>query len=253
VIGALEQLDDSGLFSGEPTPISTLLEQGKASIIDMRGVNPEVQDLIVSRVCHEVFELRKVNEVPPGMIIVEEAHNFCPERGYGKASSTSVMRTIASEGRKFGLGLMIISQRPARVDKNVISQCNTQIILRVTNPNDLQAIKKSVEGLTGEMVDEIRRLPPGTALVVSTDIEKPILVDVRIRKSKHGGSSVTVVEEKEDTKSMIQRKLARPEKKRPTIRKSDESLKKDGKREKKSTEFEEKKKGNLFRKIFGGG
>jgi DNA helicase HerA-like ATPase len=74
-----------------------------------------------------------MDKIPPFMLVVEEAHNFCPERGFEKAISSNIMRTIASEGRKFGLGMMVISQRPARVDKNVISQCNTQIILRVTN------------------------------------------------------------------------------------------------------------------------
>jgi hypothetical protein len=88
---------------------------------------------------------------------------------------------------------MVISQRPARVDKNVISQCNTQIIMRVTNPNDINAVKKGVEGLTSEMVDEIKRLPPGTAMVVSPELEKPIIVRVRVRKSMHS-QAVGVVE-----------------------------------------------------------
>ncbi len=248
VIGSLEQLEESGLFSSTPTPVEDLLQEGKASVIDMRGVNPEIQDLIVSRICREIFELRKVNQVPPGMIVVEEAHNFCPERGYGKASSTAVLRTIASEGRKFGLGLMIISQRPARVDKNVISQCNTQIILRVTNPNDLQAIKKGVEGLTGEMVEEIRRLPPGTALIVSTDIERPIIVDVRIRKSKHGGSSVDVVEREED-KAIAKKKMSgRIFEERRTEKTVNKKLSKDGKQK----TIRKEKGESLFRKIFGG-
>ena len=51
-----------------------------------------------------------------------------------------MFRTIASEGRKFGLGILIVTQRAAKVDKNVLSQCNTQIILKVTNPNDLKLI-----------------------------------------------------------------------------------------------------------------
>src|SRR5439155_1318692 len=82
--------------------------------------------------------LRKVNKIPPLMLVVEEAHNFCPQ--VGQVASSKVFRTIASEGRKFGLGILIVTQRAAKVDKNVLSQCNTQIILKVTNPNDLKAI-----------------------------------------------------------------------------------------------------------------
>ncbi|MEM2572758.1 MAG: ATP-binding protein, partial [Archaeoglobaceae archaeon] len=103
------------------------------------------------------------------------------------------LRAIASEGRKFGLGLMVISQRPARVDKNVISQCNTQIIMKITNPNDLNAIKKGIEGITSEMIEEVKRLPPGYAVVVSSGIDMPIVVRIRVRKSAHS-EAVKVVE-----------------------------------------------------------
>src|SRR2546427_400827 len=86
------------------------------------------------------------------MLVVEESHNFCPQ--VGQAASSKVFRTLASEGRKFGLGLVVITQRAAKVDKNVLSQCNTQIILKVTNPNDLKAIIASVEGLTTAMAED---------------------------------------------------------------------------------------------------
>ncbi len=226
LLGALEKIVESGLFDGDATPLDILLRKGRAVVLDMRGVPPEHQQLIVSRICGRLFEMRKRNEVPAGMIVIEEAHNFIPERGFGKAISTPVLRTIASEGRKFGLGLMVISQRPARVDKNVISQCNTQIIMRVTNPNDINAVKKGVEGLTSEMVDEIKRLPPGTAMVVSPELEKPIIVRVRVRKSMHS-QAVGVVE-----------KTTKPDTRDKRKRKSEKEEKKEGR--------------SIFRKMFGG-
>ncbi|RLI78747.1 ATPase [Archaeoglobales archaeon] len=232
LLGHLEKIIESGLFDKDPTPMNILLQKGKAIVLDMRGIPPEHQDLIVSRVCNQLFELRKREEVPPGMIVIEEAHNFIPERGYGKAVSTPILRTIASEGRKFGLGLMVISQRPARVDKNVISQCNTQIILRVTNPNDVNAIKKGVEGLTAEMVDEVKRLPPGTAMVVSPELEKPIIVKVRIRKSRHGGASISIVKDKERKEKSKKVKKAKGEQKREVK--------------------DRVKKDSFFKKLFGG-
>ncbi|RLI89243.1 MAG: ATPase [Archaeoglobales archaeon] len=238
LLGHLEKIVEAGLFDANPTPVNVLLQKGKAVVLDMRGIPPEHQDLIVSRVCHQLFELRKREEVPPGMIVIEEAHNFIPERGMGKAVSTPVLRTIASEGRKFGLGLLVISQRPARIDKNVISQCNTQIILRVTNPNDINAIKKGVEGLTAEMVDEIKRLPAGTAIVVSPELERPVIVNVRVRKSMHGGAAVSVVKEKTKKKREKSGFL--------TGRKSDK------RKERGEKGMEEKKeKRGLLRKMFG--
>jgi hypothetical protein len=199
LLGHLEKIIESGLFGKEATPVQILLQNGKAIVLDMRGTPPEHQDLIVSRICSQLFELRKREEVPAGMIVIEEAHNFIPERGFGKAVSTHVLRTIASEGRKFGLGLLVISQRPARIDKNVISQCNTQIILRVTNPNDINAIKKGVEGLSADAVEEIKRLPPGTAMVVSPELERPVIVNIRVRRSKHSEAVNVIKRERKKT------------------------------------------------------
>jgi hypothetical protein len=133
-------------------------------------------------------------------LIVEEAHNYCPERGFGNAVSLSILRTVASEGRKFGMGLGIISQRPAKVDKNVISQCNTNLILKVTNPNDLRAIVQSVEGLTSDTADEIQRLQVGVALVAGGYLTKPIMVEIRVRETDHGGRSIKILSGEEEFK-----------------------------------------------------
>src|SRR5437773_10048697 len=91
------------------------------------------------------------------MLVVEEAHNFCPQ--VGQVASSKVFRTLASEGRKFGLGLVIITQRAAKVDKNVLSQCNTQVILKVTNPNDLKPIFAGVKGLRPPRAGETPGFP----------------------------------------------------------------------------------------------
>ncbi len=193
VISKLETLRETGILSDKATTINELVQDGRASIIDMKGVNPDLQSMIVAKLCTDLFEARKLNLVPPMMLVLEEAHNFCPEKGFGRTISSDILRTIASEGRKFGLGLMVVSQRPARVDKNILSQCNTQIIMKVTNPNDLQAISKGLEGISSDVIDDIKRLSPGVAMIVSTYIERPILVDIRTKKSKHGGASVPIV------------------------------------------------------------
>lgn len=193
IVHTLELLKETGILSDSPTPLDDLVKPGKASIIDMKGVDPKLQEIIVSQLASALFEARKIGKIPPLMLVIEEAHNFCPEKGIGKATSSEILRTIASEGRKFGLGLLVISQRPARVDKNILSQCNTQIILKVTNPNDLRALSKGLEGMSTDLEEEIKRIPAGMALLVSNDIEKPVLVDVRVRKTRHGGESSQIV------------------------------------------------------------
>jgi len=219
----LERIRETGILSDSPTRIEDLVKVGQAAIVDMKGADPKLQQLIVYRICKEVFEGRKMDKIPPFMLVVEEAHNFCPERGFEKAVSSNIMRTIASEGRKFGLGMLVISQRPARVDKNVISQCNTQIILRVTNPNDIRALSQGLEFMSSEMEEEIKRIPQGVALLSSTSIEMPILVDIRVRRSEHGGRAAVMettvkkkapknevqdlIKEKEGKKGMLARLL----------------------------------------------
>lgn len=193
LIAELEYLDEVGLFATRGNRVDELISEGKTTLINLKGVPPDIQELVVRRLSTLLFEMRKLGNIPPMMLIMEEAHNYCPQQG--SALSSKALSTIASEGRKFGLGLMVISQRPAKIDKNVLSQCGTQIILKVTNPNDLKAIASSVEGLTNGMIDEVQTMPIGMGMVVGAGIEAPLLVDVRPRESRHGGAGVRVLEE----------------------------------------------------------
>lgn len=195
VIASLESLDSIGVFSETGINPPEIVKAGKCSIVNMKGVPPDVQTVVVARLTKLLFDARKGGKVPPFLLIVEEAHNYCPERGFGNAVSLPILRTVASEGRKFGMGLCIVSQRPAKVDKNIISQCNTNIILKITNPNDLKAIILSVEGLTNQAYDELQRLPVGVALVAGGSLEKPVLAEIRTRETNHGGQSIEISKE----------------------------------------------------------
>ncbi|UCE37091.1 MAG: ATP-binding protein [Thermoplasmata archaeon] len=192
LINELDYLREVEIFAEAGTRMEELIKKGKTTIINLKGSPPDIQTLVVNRICTYLFELRKQDKIPPLMLVTEEAHNFCPQQG--QVASSKIFRTIASEGRKFGLGVCIVTQRPAKVDKNVLSQCNTQLILKVTNPNDLKAITASVEGLTSGMTDEIQRLPIGTAIITGGKITMPLFVEIRPRESRHGGESVTIVE-----------------------------------------------------------
>lgn len=190
LIGGFQALEKSGLFSYSPTASNSLVKPGQMSIINFKGAPIEHQEVVAQAILGQLFEERKRENIPPFFLILEEAHNFCPDRGFGETKASKVIRTIASEGRKFGLGLSIISQRPARVDKSVLSQCASQIALQVTNPGDLSAISNSFEGITSETESEIKNLPTGKALVIGIS-DHPIFVDIRVRRSQHGGRAQT--------------------------------------------------------------
>ncbi|MEK6924252.1 MAG: ATP-binding protein [Candidatus Micrarchaeota archaeon] len=189
VVAALEELITGGVLSQNPTPIPELVKPGQAAIINLKGAGEDVQQIVVTRLLGELFSERKHGRVPPFFLVVEEAHNFAPERSFGEAPSSAVMRTIAAEGRKFGLGLCVVTQRPARIDKNVLSQCNTQIVLRMRNPNDLRAIGASLERFDALMGEELKSLPVGTAIASGEAAEVNLTVEIRPRRSKHGGKA----------------------------------------------------------------
>ncbi len=195
VINMLEMVKDMGIFSKNPTHIAELVVPGKITIINLRGVSQEVQAYVVYKLVEKLFEARKIGMINPCFLVIEEAHNFVPQSE--AKISAKIIKNVASEGRKFGLGLCVISQRPARIDKNVISQCNTQIILRMINPNDLKAVSYA-EGLSAELEKEIKNLNTGVALMIGQEF--PIFVKVRVRKSRHGGSTQNMLDQRENNR-----------------------------------------------------
>ncbi len=191
VRSGLEHLMSLPVFSSPRTPLTEVVVPGKVTLIDMKDAPMDLQQVGTAALLRRLFEARKESTIPPFMLIVEEAHNFCPQSG--PALTSRVLRSVASEGRKFGMGLTIVTQRPAKVDKNVLSQCGTQIIMKVTNPNDLKAVISSVEGLDSRTSDEIQRLPVSTGIVVGGNVATPILVEIRIRRTRHGGDAVDIL------------------------------------------------------------
>lgn len=188
----LEYVEQTKLLAPKGTALQELVQKGCATLINLRGVAPDVQELVVARLALNLFDNRKKGKIPPLFLVIEEAHNFAPQQG--SATCSRILKNIASEGRKFGLGLCAVTQRAARIDKSVLSQCNTQLILQVTNPLDLKAIAQSIEGLTDGMTEMIQSLPVGVALVTGGGYHTPLFCEVRPRASRHGGESVAVVE-----------------------------------------------------------
>lgn len=201
LISIIDYLQKMDVFSGSPTPLNEIVQPGRCSIINLKGIEPDVQEIIVYKLMRDLFTARKKGKIPPFFTIIEEAHNFCPERSFGEAKSSKILRTVASEGRKFGMGICIVSQRPARVDKNVLSQCGTQFILKVTNPSDIKAITSSVEGITAESGNEIVNLPIGSAMITGM-VDVPLFVRIRPRKTKHGGRAQEMIT-LEDSKEFL--------------------------------------------------
>jgi len=191
LINIVEYLQKLELFSDDYTKMYEIIKPGKLSILNLRGVNTDIQEIIVYKLVKDLFNERKIGNIPPFFLVIEEGHNYIPERTYGETKSSSILRQVFAEGRKFGLGICIVSQRPSRIEKNALSQVNTQIILNTTNPNDVKAISNSVEGINSGSEKEIKNLPVGTAMLTGI-VDTPIFVNIRPRKTKHGGKAIDI-------------------------------------------------------------
>ncbi len=183
----LSELKSLKLFAkGEKPKVAELCVPGKLSVLDMSSIdNLRKKQMLVSYFAKRLFRMRKNGEIPPFVLLIEEAHNFCKEKAEKSAAiSKGIIETVAREGRKFGASLCLVSQRPVQLSTTALSQCNTQIILRVTNPYDLKHIAESCEGIDNETLGTITTLRVGDALVIGEAVNYPVFVRVRKRRSK---------------------------------------------------------------------
>ena len=182
----LHELEYTGLFSNKDYPsVKDLAFQGNLSILDLSNiVDIKRKQIIVSYFAWKLFEARRQKKISPFILFVEESHQFAPQSEEQSALSRGIIEQIAREGRKFNACLVLITQRPVGLATTALSQCNTDIIMRVTNPMDLDHIKESSEGITGGVLDSIPGLKVGEAYIVGEAVNYPILVNVRKRTSK---------------------------------------------------------------------
>ena len=117
----------------------------------------------------------------PVVLVLEEAQNYIRQPRAGEEDSIArvVFERIAREGRKFGLGLVVASQRPSELSKTVLSQCSSFIVHRLQNPEDLRYFREIVPGIYGPMLEQMPALAPQTALVLGECVAAPALVKIR--------------------------------------------------------------------------
>ncbi len=191
--GWLYQLEQYGMFSTTEHPrIDEIMKPGTIVVLDLSGITSAKQkQIIVDYIASRAFYLRKSRAIPPFVLVIEEAHQFVPQAAAENAVARYTIETIAREGRKFFASLCLISQRPVNLNTTVLSQCNTQIILRVSNPYDLDHIRSSSEKITSEALKMISSLPVGSAIIVGSAVNTPVFFKVRPREflvdGKEGG------------------------------------------------------------------
>ena len=170
-----------------PTDRKQLVQYGQISVVSLAGYASDFQATIYALIAEDIFTARVSDELKYQVLfVVEEAHNFAPPKANTAAEEESirVTRQIAQEGRKFGVGLILISQRPSRLDETALSMCNSYVIMRMLNPADQAYVRKVVETI-GD--DEARMLPDldiGEAIFSGQFINFPVLAKLKEPESK---------------------------------------------------------------------
>lgn len=168
-------------------------KQSNVTVIDLSGVPFEVLSITVSLISRMVFEYgyfykrlrnakdpnEKINNDIPILLVYEEAHKYVPNSDLVKyRSSKKSIERIAKEGRKYGITLLLASQRPSEISETIFSQCNNFIAMRLTNPVDQGYVKKLLPDTLGNLINTMPSLKQGEALLVGESIILPSIVQI---------------------------------------------------------------------------
>ncbi len=174
-------------FEPLPNPFSEpedIIRPGQVSILYLGGYDHITQCSIAAITLETLFEFRAnlTGRIAPFLTVVEEAHTFIPSarESTQDAVSLPVIRRVITEGRKFGTGLMLISQRPSRLDETILSQCNSFLILRLVNPRDQNFVRSIMENLTESDARMIPGFGPGQGIVSGQVVRFPLPVRVKM-------------------------------------------------------------------------
>ncbi len=154
-------------------------------IIDISGLPNEVAGPLTAAIARLLFQYKlhesaEERKRDPILLVCEEAHRYVPNRGEAQyAAAQTAIRRLAREGRKYGLGLMLVSQRPSDIEETVLSQCNTWLVLRLTNSSDQNHVAKMLPDTLGAMTTLLSSLPRQEALFVGEGAALPARIKLR--------------------------------------------------------------------------
>jgi hypothetical protein len=179
--------------------LAEILQPGQCTILQLNEIDERDQQVIVATLLRRIYQARMETDrgkvhvgdekfLPyPVFLLLEEAHHFAPHGG--DAITTGVLKQVLSEGRKFGVGVGLISQRPGKLDPDVLSQCLTQCIMRIVNEVDQKSVGTAVEGVGRDLLQNLPALSKGQAIIAGAGVNTPVICRVRTRLTPHGGES----------------------------------------------------------------
>ncbi len=211
LVAILNRLDDMEDYYGNvidssaPPRLQDYIEPGKLNIIDLSNVDEYAADAVVSHYLRRLLEERKLWKATRGetgypvpvLAVVEEAHVLIPSRDNTLTKYWAAR--VAREGRKFGVGLILVSQRPKNVDQDVLSQTNNKIILRIVEPGDQRYVQAASEQLSEDLMSLLPSLNPGEAILLGGMTPVPAMVKIDKCPVATGGADIDLVREWRET------------------------------------------------------
>jgi hypothetical protein len=153
------------------------------TILDLSGVPSEVVNVVVSLLCRLIFEFALWSErddSPPLLLVCEEAHRYVPADGTPVFEPTRrAIDRIAKEGRKYGVSLCLVSQRPSELSTSSLSQCGTIVALRTSNDRDQQFVRKALPDGFDWLIAALPALATGEAVVTGEGASVPMQIQFR--------------------------------------------------------------------------
>jgi len=159
------------LLTGRVEPRSNL------TIIDLSGIPFEIVDVTVAVLTRLLFDLNfwtPALQRHPTLLVYEEAHNYVPRTDRGRNFARTSVERVAKEGRKYGVSAMIVSQRPAELSDTVLAQCNSFVVMRISNPEDQHYVSKVVGDHFAGVMQMLPSLRPGEAFVIGDSVLMPM-------------------------------------------------------------------------------
>jgi DNA helicase HerA-like ATPase len=192
--------------------LERLLGPMKLTVIDLAGTEKVVMAYTAEWLLSNLWQKALAGELRwPVFVVLEEAHNLVPG-GREVTKASRIVNTVAAEGRKFGVFLIVITQRPSKIADDTLSQCASQLIMRLTNPDDQKAIQRASEVISQALLENLPGLNQGEVVVLGRLTRIPAMVRVAGRRGAEGGADINLVERFGQARSQAQaaRLVGRP-------------------------------------------
>jgi DNA helicase HerA-like ATPase len=147
------------------------------SVIDLSTVPPEILDVVISVISRLAFDLAVWSKGGlPMLLVCEEAHRYAPADDKKFVPTRQALSRIAKEGRKYGLSLALVTQRPSELDATIVSQCGTAVVLRLSSERDQDVIRGSTYEGMADLIEFLPLLGDREALVLGQGVSMPMRV-----------------------------------------------------------------------------